>query len=98
MDADERIMTQHPDGKQGVRIRRAHYEEMRRALLRVIPKDDEGVAFGDLSRLVEPILDRTRLPETASTQWYVVVVKQDLEARGIIEQVSGARPQRLRRC
>lgn len=92
----EKIRTLHPGGKQGVNIDRGLYEEMRKRLLQVIPKRSDGVAFGDLARLVEPILDRKRFPRTASTSWYVVTVKQDLEARGLIEQVEGARPQRVR--
>lgn len=94
--AAEKIRTLHPGGKQGVNIDRVLYEEMRKRLLQVIPKGSDGVAFRDLAPLVEPILDRKKFPRAASTSWYVVTVKQDLEARGLIEQVAGARPQRVR--
>ncbi|MFG0242003.1 MAG: DUF6958 family protein [Phycisphaerales bacterium JB054] len=93
----ERVMTLHPAGKQGVNVERAKYEEMRRALLAVIPKGEEGVAFGELAGLVEGRLDEGVFGTGTKVMWWVTTVKQDLEARGEIEQVAGARPQRLRR-
>jgi hypothetical protein len=93
---EDRIETLHPAGKKGVRIDKTKYEEMRRALLRVIPKRRSGVAFGDLSELVAEHLSDAVFGG-ASLQWYVVTVKQDLEARGLIEQVEGVRPQHVRR-
>lgn len=96
--SDERVLTLHPEqDKQGVRILKAKYAGMRRALLRVIPRRKDGVAFRELAGLVEPHLDPEVFPADVSRSWYVTVVKQDLEARGTIEQVPGARPQRLRR-
>lgn len=95
--ADARVLTLHPAGKRGVRIAKATYDAMRAALLAVTPADGEGVAFADLRRLVRPLLVGGAFPKTASVSWYVVVVKQDLEARGLIEQVPGRRPQHVRR-
>ena len=92
----ERILTLHPEGKQGVRITRDKYDDMRRALLRVIPRRKAGVPFGALVAAVEPEL-KTEIWTDASLKWYVVTVKQDLEARGHIEQVPGAKPQHVRR-
>lgn len=98
----ERVMTLHPEGKQGVNVERVKYEEMRRALLAVIPKGAEGVAFGELAGLVEGRLDEGVFgggdgSGVTRVMWWVTTVKQDLEARGEIERVAGARPQRLRR-
>jgi hypothetical protein len=98
--SDERVLTLHPDaegGKRGVRIEKAKYDGMRRALLRVVPRRKDGVAFRELSELVEPHLPADVFGPDVSRSWYVTVVKQDLEARGTIEQVPGARPQRVRR-
>ena len=96
MSPEDRILTRHPRGKQGVRITRVRYEDMARALLRVIPSRAEGVPFAELAERVGPVV-KADLWEGASLKWYVVVVKQDLEARGRIEQVPGLRPQHLRR-
>ncbi|MEM9384925.1 MAG: hypothetical protein AAGA68_07670 [Pseudomonadota bacterium] len=93
----ERFMTMHPQGKKGVNIEKAKYDGMRAALLRVIPKDDEGIPFGDLKALIEPHLDHEVFTAEVSRGWYVTSVKQDLEARGEIVQVPRSRPQRLRR-
>ncbi len=93
----ERIMTLHPEGKQGVNIERPKYDEMKKALLEVIPKNERGVPFMELGDLVEEILDPEVYPGGKSILWYVTTVKQDLEARGLIEQVPKAKPQRLRR-
>lgn len=97
MANDDRILTLHPAGKQGVRIDAAKYEAMKHALLRVIPRRKDGVAFRELADSVEPHLDARAFGPDDSRSWYVTVVKQDLEARGKIAQVEGARPQRLRR-
>lgn len=93
----ERVMTLHPEGKQGVNVERAKYEEMRRALLRVIPRRREGVAFGELAGLVAEHLDEAVFPTPTKVMWWVTTVKQDLEARGEIERVAGKGRQRLRR-
>lgn len=93
----ERIMTLHPAGKQGVSIEKAKYDEMRRALLKVIPTRNAGVPFMDLGELVEPLLDDEVFGTGTKVMWWVTTVKQDLEARGEIEQVAGVKPQRLRR-
>lgn len=94
---NEKVRTLHPAGKRGVNIDRPKYESMRKALLRVIPKNARGVAFGDLPGLVSPHLDRAAYPPEASVPWYLISVKQDLEARGLIEQVPGVKPQHVRR-
>ena len=93
---DDRVMTLHPAGKKGVRILRPKYDAMRRALLRVVPRSARGIPFGELARRVEPHLGAA-YQASDSVTWYVVAVKQDLEARGELELVPGARPQRLRR-
>ena len=94
---DERILTLHPEGKQGVNITRGRYDEMRRALLAVIPRRVGGVPFASLADAVRGRLDPAVFGPEDSVTWYVVTVKQDLEARGTIEQVPGVRPQHLRR-
>ena len=91
---DERILAEHPDPtKQGTRIARAMYEPVREAVLGAL-RDRGEVPFGDLAREVE---QRTPgLWADASVGWYTTTVKLDLEAKGLIEQVPGSRPQRLR--
>ncbi|MCK5943792.1 MAG: hypothetical protein KAI24_17540 [Planctomycetes bacterium] len=93
----ERILTEHPEGKQGVNIERRKYDAMKRALLRVTPRRAPGVRFSELPRLVREHLPAAAFPPDASVSWYVTTVKLDLEARGLLERLPGSGPQRLMR-
>jgi hypothetical protein len=87
----------HPDpAKKGARVRRAHYEAYREGLLKIIPATSEGILFNDLPREIGPFVPFEVLRVT-KCGWWVTCVKLDLEARGLIERVPGARPQRVRR-
>ena len=88
----DRIMTQHPEGKEGVNIERAKYDVVRAAIIDSISSAGE-LPFGDLSASVA-----SRLPADfdGSIGWYTTTVKLDLEARSIIERVPGVSPQLLR--
>lgn len=88
---DEKILTLHPEGKQGVNIDRAKYTVVRGAILGVLAEHGV-VAFAELSGRVS-----ARLPDfDGSYGWYTTTVKLDLEARGEIERLPGKGPQRLR--
>lgn len=88
---------QHPDpNKAGVNIDTRKYAAMREALLTHIPRRATGVPFGELQDAVTPLLPRDVFAD-ASIPWYLVTVKLDLEARGLIERVPSVRPQHLRR-
>ena len=93
----QKFQTIHPEaGKQGTRVDAAKYEAMKAALLAVVPAAGAGIPFQDLVDAVRPHLP-AELFANASVSWYVTTIKLDLEARGLIERVPGARPQRLRR-
>jgi hypothetical protein len=89
---EERIMTLHPDGKQGVNISKQKYAIMRQTILDALRAQGE-VTFTDLIEIV-----RSELAGTfeGSINWYVTTVKLDLEARGEIERIPPSSPQRLR--
>ncbi len=89
---DDRIMTLHPAGKQGVRIDRDKYEAVKSAILAVV--GDEATPFQGLVERVGVVLGDSF---TGSVGWYTTTVKLDLEARGLLERVPGPGPQRLRR-
>lgn len=80
------------------RIDAAKYDLMRDALLAVIPRSTDGVAFGDLPDLVTAYFKRHRHAWSGSIKWYVTTVKLDLEAHGLIRRIDGVSPQRLRSC
>ncbi len=85
-------------GKGGTRVSKTKYDAVRKALLAVVPKKKAGIAFKDLAKLVAPKLPKEMLPAKGSASWLTVVVKLDLEARGLLERVDGAKPQRVRRA
>lgn len=93
---EQKILTLHPEGKQGTRIDRDKYDAMKKAILAILPRKAEGFAFKELPRAVSAKLPRKVYGE-ASVSWYCTTVKLDLEARGLIERVPRSSPQRLRR-
>ena len=89
---EETIFTKHPEGKQGVRILKRRYDLVKNAIIDALNEHDE-ISFKDLNVVVEDHLTGTL---DGSIPWYVVTVKLDLEARGLLERVPGSVPQRLR--
>ena len=90
---ETRIQTLHPDGKQGVNILKHRYDTVRQVILSELSGTKEST-FTDLTRRVN---QRLRLQKfDGRPSWYVITVKLDLEARGVIERIPGAKPQRLR--
>lgn len=87
----EKIMTRHPEGKQGVNLDRQKYEQIRAAILAILAEEGE-VRFKDLSPTVEK---RVGPDFDGSITWYVTTIKLDLEARGLVVRVPKSSPQRL---
>jgi hypothetical protein len=94
----DRIETRHPDpSKAGVRILRWKYDAVREAILGLLPLEEPGFPFKELAKGVKASLDPAVLEELGSVGWHTTTVKLDLEARGEVARVKGARPQRLMR-
>jgi hypothetical protein len=89
---EDRILTQHPQGKAGVNISRTKYATIKAAILETLRTDGDAT-FEDLVRRVEHRLTGSF---DGSIPWYVTTVKLDLEVRGLIERVPQSNPQRLR--
>jgi hypothetical protein len=89
---EEKILTLHPQGKQGTNISKAKYEQMRDEIVRAL-KDEPDQTFSELNDVVGRRLDGRF---DGSIGWYFTTVKLDLEARGIVERIPNASPQRLR--
>lgn len=89
---EDKILTLHPAGKKGTNISLAKYNQIKDAILEVMEKQ-EDISYEDLSdRLVAEMQDTFE----GKVVWYVVTVKLDLEARGIIERIPKTSPHRLR--
>lgn len=89
---DEKILTLHPQGKQGVNISKEKYDTVRRAIVDSLADRGEMSFWG----LVEDVNRKLADNFGGSVNWYVTTVKLDLEARGRIERLAGSSPQRLR--
>lgn len=89
---EEKIMTLHPQGKKGVNILRRRYDIIKNFIVDVISEHGE-ISFQELSDLAVERLEETF---DGKVVWYIVTVKLDLEARGIIERIPGTSPHKLR--
>ncbi len=89
---EEKILTLHPQGKQGVNISKDKYETVRQAILSILEEQEE-IRFQDLPAAVDQkLVDGF----DGSITWYVTTVKLDLEARGLIVRDPKSSPQSLR--
>lgn len=89
---ETKFLTRHPQGKAGVNILKRRYEAIKAAIIAELSMRDD-MAFSDLTSRVQ---ERVKKSFDGKVSWYVVTVKLDLEARGQIERVQGATPQRIR--
>lgn len=90
---EEKIMTLHPQGKQGVNISKARYDQVREVVLRVI-EAEQPISFTDMAELSKGILLAEKFD--GKPLWYITTVKLDLEARKLIERIPKTSPHELR--
>ncbi len=89
---DDRILTMHPSGKQGVNILHSRYAFVKDYILTTIKKEEQ-ITFSDLGdKAVEEISSQF----DGKVLWYITTVKLDLEARNLIERIPKTSPQMLR--
>ncbi len=85
-------MTLHPQGKKGVHILKRRYDVIKEFIVSTIEQHGE-ISYQEVNDLaVEKLTDTF----DGKVVWYVVSVKLDLEARGIIERIPKTSPHRLR--
>lgn len=87
----ERIMTLHPQGKAGVNIVKKKYDQIANYILDTLQEHQE-MTYQDLDKRAVADLSETF---DGKVGWYVVSVKLDLEARGMIKRVPNSSPHRL---
>ena len=92
MQNEDKIMTLHPQGKKGVNILRRRYDTIKKFIVDTLQKEKE-MSYEDLSDLAVKELSSSF---DGKVVWYIVTVKLDLEARGIIERIPKTSPHRLR--
>ncbi len=89
---DTKIMTLHPQGKKGVNILRRRYDIIKDFILKTIKEHGE-ITY---ERVSDMAVEELSSSFDGKVVWYIVVVKLDLEARGIIERVPKRSPHELR--
>ena len=90
--AEEKIMTLHPQGKSGVNILKAKYDQVRKVVLEVI-ESEQPITFTDMFNTCNDILSEQNFD--GKPGWYVTTVKLDLEARGLVKRVPKTSPHQL---
>ncbi|RAW00630.1 DUF6958 family protein [Pseudochryseolinea flava] len=86
---DKVIFTKHPEGKKGACISKDDYVQLRESILTVLEQTDRIT----LPELIDIIQRNLPLDGHANIAWRILVVKLDLEAKGLIRSV----PNRLDR-
>jgi hypothetical protein len=89
---EEKIMTLHPQGKKGVNISKKKYDQIAETMLDLVKKHKE-ITYQDLN---DEIIDELDGKFEGKIPWYVVTVKLDLEARGILERIPKTSPHKVR--
>nr|WP_299070820.1 hypothetical protein [uncultured Allomuricauda sp.] len=92
MSKEEKIMTLHPQGKAGVNILKMRYDFIKDFIVKTV-KEHGAITF---KKLGDMAVDQLTEGFDGKVLWYVVTVKLDLEARGIIERIFKTSPHQLR--
>ena len=92
MSNPSKILTLHPNGKKGVNIYTSKYESIKAYLIKTIKAQNE-ITYQALNQKAIKELSKTF---DGKVGWYVVTVKLDLEARGIIERIPKISPHKVR--
>lgn len=88
---DEKILTLHPQGKRGFAISKPKYDTMKNSVIETFTDFNE-LTFTELTNETHQKLAGKF---DGSINWYVVTVKLDLEARGILERVTQTTPHQI---
>ena len=88
----KRIHTSHPAGKKGVNISAEKYGKIRDTLISIL-KENGQITYRELNKMA---VERLKDNFEGSISWYVVTVKLDLEANGIIERIPGSSPHQIK--
>ena len=92
MPAEEKFLTLHPQGKKGVNILKRRYDFIKDYILKTVKKRG-AIEYQELSDLAIRELSKDF---DGKVVWYVVSVKLDLEARGVIERIPKTSPHQIR--
>ncbi len=75
----------------------AHYEGMKKTLLKVLPKVGPGLTQAEMWENAAKVADKKLFPDRGKVGWWMKSVQLDLEAKGVIVRDKSAKPLRWRR-
>ena len=78
------------------RVDANRYEVMKRAYLRVLPKESPGLTVAEIHERLLAHLPEELFPQGAKAGWWAKSVQLDLEAKGVVVR-EPAKPLRLRK-
>ena len=87
---EQKIQLRHPAGKHAVRMDKARYDILRKAILRSLKGDE--LTHTELYKAVLADFKRTKTKFEGAVEWYMESVKLDLEATKAIERIAGRPP------
>jgi len=98
--ADEReyIPCRAPDREEPRFVEKWKFDRIRTSILAVVPANDIGVMYKQLTAMVRANLNYEERAKIGKLHWHTTTVKLEMEVRGEINRIEGARPQYLRRC
>ncbi len=70
------------------RVDAAKFNDMKRALLAILPDGAPGLTPAEVIETVKPLLDQTLFPAGETAGWWVKAVQLDLEAKKIITRAA----------
>lgn len=77
-------------------VDRVKYQDMRKALLKVLPKRAPGLTVAEAMSALLPHLSQELFPGGAKAGWWLKAVQLDLEAKGVVAR-EPTKPLRLHR-
>jgi len=68
------------------RVDAAKYQAMRTAILRVVPRGEQGLTAAELVQAAKPHQPDDLFPGGATSGWWAKTVQLDLEAKGVLRR------------
>jgi len=95
--AETKIACRSPNSEKQVSVYEWKFDAIRAALLNVVPSDDTGVETASLRTLVTQQLPQEHLEHLGNIAWLTDTVRLEMEVRGEVERIEGAKPTKIRR-